>query len=323
MKIFYSLLRILPFLFSQSCYSQLATETAMVIDEKDLIPESIAYHSASKQYFIGSLYKQKIISITNGVVTDFIHAGSKGMGSVCGMKMDEKNNILYAVILKTKYIPTEVSNDSSWYTAISAYDIYSGKLLQEYAAKDSALFNDLVIADNGNIYITDPIGGSVYELNPKTALLHQLTPPKTFLGSNGIAVHKNDLFIAHAEGISKMNITTSQRQMLPFQQSTDTLAGIDGLYYYQNTLIGIQNTVFPKRVLQMQLNTSMDKVIAVNILDSSNQTIRKYSPTTGTIIGSYFYFIENAQVRAFDKSGKILPMEELDPVRIKKIKLIN
>lgn len=322
MRFFYSTLFILLFFF-QSCFSQSKTELAMLIDEKDLIPESIAYHAGSQQYFVGSLYKQKIIAIKDGVVRDFVPAGFKGMGSVCGMKMDESNNILYAVILKTKYIPVQVPQDVSWYTAVVAYDVYSGQLLHEYAAKDSALFNDLVVAGNGNIYVTDPIGGAVYELNPKTGRIHQFTPTKTFIGPNGITVYNNDLFIAHAEGITKMSISSGQKQLLSFQQSTDTIAGIDGLYFYQNTLIGIQNTVFPKRILRMQLNASMDKVDAIQVLDSSSLPIRKYSPTTGTVVGSDFYFIENAQVRAFDKKGIIFPMEDLDPVRIKKIKLRN
>ncbi len=322
MRIVYSFLFI-SFFLSQSCYSQSTTELAMVIDEKDLIPESVAYHAGTKQYFIGSLYKQKIVAIRHGGVRDFIPVGAKGIGSVCGMKMDEANNTLYAVVLKTKFIPVQVPQDVSWYTAVVAFDVHSGQLLQEYAAKDSALFNDLVIADNGNLYITDPIGGAVYELNPKTAVLYKITPPKTFVGPNGITTHNNDLFIADAKGITRMNISTQQKQLLSFQQSTDTLAGIDGLYFYRNTLVGIQNTVFPKRVIQLELNASMDKVVAIQILDSSSEPIRKYSPTTGTVVENYFYFIENAQVKAFDKYGKIFPMEDLDPVRIKKIKLGN
>lgn len=322
MRIVYSLLFI-SFFLSLSSFSQSRTELVMEIDEKDLIPESVAYHAGSAQYFIGNLYKQKIISVNNRVVRDFVPAGAKGMGSVCGLKIDERKNILYAVILKTKFIPVQQVQDVLWYTAIVAFDVHSGRLLHEYAAKDSALFNDLVIGGNGNLYITDPIGGTVYELNPKTAVLHQLTPSKTFVGPNGITAYKDDLFIAHAEGITRINIKTKQKKILSVQQSMHSLAGIDGLYFYRNSLIGVQNTVFPKRVIQLELNASMDKVVAIQVLDSSSQPIRKYSPTTGTVIGNEFYFIENAQVRAFDQNAKIFPMEALDPVRIKKIKLRN
>lgn len=321
MRTFYSFLLFFFLLIAKSSIGQTTSKTVFVINEKDLIPESIAYHEGTDQYFIGSLYKQKIISVKAGIVKDFIPPVTSGLGSVCGMKVDQRNNILYAAILKTKYIPTRQPLDADWYTAVVAFDIYSGKLLKTYVAKDSALFNDLVIADNGKIYITDAIGGAVYELHPETGSLAQILPTKSFIGPNGITSKGDLLFISHAEGITQFNTGTHQKNLLSFGSSTDTLAGIDGLYFFANTLIGVQNSVFPKRVIQIRLNDKYDKVTSIKLLDSSSQPIRKYSPTTGVLVQDHFYFIENAQIRAFDSNGKIFTSDLLDPVRIKKIRI--
>lgn len=318
---FYFLLLAVCFSLTQLACAQKGQGVAMVIPEKDLVPESIVYHARTGQFFIGSLYKQKIIAVQNGVSRDFVLSGTKGVGSVCGMKIDDKKNILYAIMLRTRYIPTEAPADTSWYAAVAAYDILSGTLLHLYTTKDSALFNDLVIADNGQLYVTDPIGGSVYELNPLTATFNRLTAAKTFIGPNGITAHQHYLFIAHAAGITRMDLNTRQQKLLSFNQSTDTLAGVDGLYYYQQELIAVQNQAKPKRVIRMRLDPLLETVQSLSILDSSSQPIRKYSPTTGTLVGNDFYFIENAQVKAFDAQGKILPYEALDPIRIRSIRL--
>ena len=45
------------------------------------------------------------------------------------------------------------------------------------------------------------------------------------------------------------------------------------------------------------------------------------SPTTGVIVGEWFYYIANAQLRSFTQEGKIFPWDQLHDVQIRKIRL--
>lgn len=65
-----------------------ASETAFLL-EKDLIPENIAYDAKTRAFFVGSMYKAKIIRIgADGVVSDFVPSRRDGLLSVLGMKID-------------------------------------------------------------------------------------------------------------------------------------------------------------------------------------------------------------------------------------------
>jgi hypothetical protein len=93
----------------------------------------------------------------------------------------------------------------------------------------------------------------------------------------------------------------------------NTLAGIDGLYWYRGSLIAIQNGIGTPRVAAHKLTADGTRVVKLLILEY--RTKLSVLPTTGAIRSSDFYFIANSQLDNLN-GDKVLDVTRLEPVRI-------
>jgi hypothetical protein len=91
------------------------------------------------------------------------------------------------------------------------------------------------------------------------------------------------------------------------------------MYYYRDSLVGIQNGEEPARIVRLYLSPAMDKVARLEVLDSDNKLFQ--IPTTGAIAGKQLYFIGNSQLTSLTKDGSLDPKAELQVVRILKVSL--
>ena len=92
----------------------------------------------------------------------------------------------------------------------------------------------------------------------------------------------------------------------------------DGLYYYQNSLIAVQNGGL-RKITRFYLNEGQDEIVRSQALEAYHSLFNL--PTTGVIIGKHFYYIANSQLRAYDKDGKLFPLNKLEETKILKIEL--
>jgi hypothetical protein len=94
--------------------------------------------------------------------------------------------------------------------------------------------------------------------------------------------------------------------------------GIDGLCFYKQSLIGIQNVTYPVCINQYNLNSTFDKIENANVLLADHPLFD--TPTTGVVVNDWFYFIANSQMSNLEKD-KIIDPARLKEVLIMKIKL--
>src|SRR5688572_5898013 len=70
---------------------------AWALEEKDLIPESVAWDPAHDVFYVGSMYKRKIVKVDRGGrASDFVPQAGSGLLSVVGMKVDPRRRELWA-----------------------------------------------------------------------------------------------------------------------------------------------------------------------------------------------------------------------------------
>jgi hypothetical protein len=98
-----------------------------------------------------------------------------------------------------------------------------------------------------------------------------------------------------------------------------TSLGIDGLYYYKGSLIGIQNGVNPQRVIKLSLSKDLCHFDRFETIEANNPVFDE--PTLGVLVKNDFYFIANSQWGAVDESGKLAPAEKLKDPTVLKVKL--
>jgi hypothetical protein len=96
------------------------------------------------------------------------------------------------------------------------------------------------------------------------------------------------------------------------------VSGADGLYWYSNTLVAVQNSLGSCRIAQFHLSPDGLKVTATTVLEYRSPLVTL--PTTGAIDSSKFYFLSNTQVDNF-KAEKILNPTKLEPVHISVVAL--
>ncbi len=300
-----------------------SSDTLAVIAEPDLIPEGTAYDPKSNLVFVSSMYKRKIIAIKlDGSYNDFAETGTNNLWSVFGMEVDSLRNKLWAVSTKGKSIPTTPSIlDDRWQSRLYCFDLSSSKLIQTYDVNSNVSedigFNDLTVAKNGDVYITESVNNKIYYLKFGSSIIEEFLKPNGFTFLNGITLSQDNkiLFVSCTEGLLKIDATTKVYSVLQ-NEFTVVPQAIDGLAFYKNSLIGHQGSL----IRRFYLNESLDSIVQQEVIDDRDLN----SSTTGEIgENGWYYYIANSQIRTgVDYVNKrIKSLDSLDEVVIKRKKI--
>lgn len=299
------------------------SDTLAVITEKDLIPEGTAYDPVTKQVFISSTYKRKIIAIReDGTSYDFVKEAENDLWGTIGMEVDSARKKLWVISAKSKYvlvsrIPTP---PPEWQSKLLCYSLPSGTLEASYLLQpDSgkAFLNDVTVARDGSVYATESLGNVIYVLPYGANEMKKFLSPVvgyTFLNGLTFSPDNTTLFVASTEGILAVDMKT--RAYKPLRADSLIRTGAcDGLAFYRNSLIGHQSKV----VTRFYLNERLDSIIRSEIVDDKQLN----SSTTGEIGGEWYYYIANSQIRSgIDYATmRIKPLDSLQNVIIKRKKL--
>ena len=273
---------------------------AYTVRGSELIPEGLAYDERAQALYVGSIAKGEIIRVRNGKQETFADR-SNGLTYVLGLAIDRRNQRMYAVntsALSTAAEPP-VRNE------VVAFDLEKGSELARFTAPDAGQLNDVAIGDDGYIYVTDSQRGAVYRGRvSEGGPLATLVAPGSLGGANGIAKGEGDaLFIAHATGVARVDAKSGA--VVPIVNPTrETVAAIDGLYWRNGTLFGIQNATNPGRVIQIELDEPRARVTRVRTLLSHHHPALN-EPTTGAFAGDRLLVLANSHIGVLDETAKI------------------
>ena len=290
-----------------------AARRALVTEDRDLIPEGLAWDSKREVFYLGSLLRKKIVQIDlESHVSDFLQPQQERFLPILGIRIDPNDGTVWANSWEEKpgASRSEILHIAS-----------DGKVLARFLAKQSEQhgFNDLVVRKAGDIFTSDSLANQVLRLDPVSKTFSPLRLNRQLFYPNGIALADDDrtLYIADAIGVVKYDIATSvSADVAPGPRNT--LAGADGLYWYRGSLIAIQNGIGTPRVAAHKLTADGARVSKATILEF--RTSFTVLPTTGAIRGSEFYFISNSQIDNLN-GDRILDATRLEPVRIGVVRL--
>jgi sugar lactone lactonase YvrE len=278
---------------------------------RDLIPEGIAYDPVDDAFYLTSIYRRKVVRVDrNGAARDFVAEGADGMGSSLGVRIDAKRRVLWTVAGASEWM-RGWSPSMRGQGALYGYDLRDGRLVTKIAtgsAEQPAMLNDLAIAADGTIYITDMLAGRVVRVTPGSQSFETWTEGLQY--PNGIAVSDDGrhVYVADFRGVTRVTTADKTTQRI---EATRWLGGIDGLSWRNGTLIGIQNAAGKGRVIRIHLNEDN----RVEILEAGNELFDL--PTTGAVAGDAYFFIANPQIKSYDGS-RLWPEERLkSPVMLR------
>jgi hypothetical protein len=281
---------------------------AFTVSETDLFPEGLAVDPDRRLFYMGSV-KQKIIRITeDGRVSDFVSPGAYRFPELNGMKVDSKDQGLW------------VASADDHNSELLHFDS-QGKLLGHFAPPHGGrhALNDLVLYGSNEVYVTDTLAHEVYRFNRRKRTFTPLSFQRPLLYPNGIAVSENGrfLYVGDILGVIRVDLENNQiRELAPGKHNT--LAGIDGLYCYNGSLIGVQYGNGPYRVARWQLSPDGLSVASTDVFEYRTSLIS--FPTTGAIAAGKFYFIANTGIGNY-RDGKVVDPSKLEPINIATVTL--
>jgi len=297
------ILLLLPSLLYTSCKNEAEpAQVAFTLGEKDLIPEGITWDPATRQFFVSSINKEKIVSVSEkGLASDFISTGRDSIMETLGMKVDESARRLWVVSNK--------KIDEVSYSAVHVFDIDTRELLKKIIIRNETpqLFNDLALSHNGDAFITDSYASRIYRVASNLEKMELFAGPDSLLQYvNGIALSPDDRLIYAASGARIVIIDTETGTLRPIGDPTGSGSkGIDGIVWYKGSLIGVANTGDTESemyVARYELNTEMTEITEKIVLDKGNPLFNL--PTTCVIAGDELYILGNTSLRLFFQDKK-------------------
>ncbi len=295
------------------------SDTAFVIKDRALHSEGIEYDPEQKLFYIGSIHKRKIITINEkGETKDFCSPGFEGMTSIFGLKVDTKRKILWACASPMH----EMENyDTTSRSSVFKFDLVSGRLLHKYQWKEKrqdGIFGDLILSANGDVYISDTKTNQILKVDEKRNRLEIFYSTPEFWNIQGMTFSPKEdiLFISdYIKGIYRLTLKTKVLMLLTPPEKF-SLKGIDGLYFYKNSLLAIQNGVTPNRATRYTLNDLLNSITKTDIIDRAHPAFGE--PTLGVLSGDNFYYIANSQWGGYDDQQRIKPYDQLSDIVILK-----
>lgn len=302
------------------------SDTAFTIPEKGLHPESIAYRKETGSFFISSIRKRKVLQRDDtGKFEDYADS-SDGLFAASGLAVDEKRGVLWVSSPATRQMEGYPESDSLYGTSyIFKFDLHSGELLQRYGIYDveKHYFGDLIVHTNGDLYVTDSYYPAIYQIKQGSNWLELFMQFEYLRSLQGITLSEDGRhlwFADYIEGIFRIDLNTERVIQIQAPEGT-SLKGIDGLAYYQQSLVLIQNGVFPKRITRVYLDVQDIKIRDYEYLEKNNPVLDE--PTLGTIVNDLFYYVGNSPWGKYDSEGNLPETEDSEKSLILKIRLID
>ena len=305
-------------LFEQNKQPANSSTRAFTLSDKELIPESIAFAPVTGKFYIGSIHKAKIVAVEKNGTANDLSMPTDGLWSVSGMKVDAKRRILWAC---TTAFPQMKGFDptNTGRSGIAKYDLKTGKLLKKYIlpAGENHGLGDLTLDSAGNVYATDSVASNIYRIDAKKDELEVFMNDPIFSSLQGLTFTRDEkiLFVAdYSKGIFRIDMASKRiTQVIPSENIT--LLGIDGLYYNDGMLIGVQNGINPHRVVAITLNRDQTGATTLRTLEANHPDFNE--PTLGVLIGNELYYVANSQWPLVNDKG-VLDTEKLrEPVILK------
>ncbi len=292
------------------------SEKTFTIPNKDLITEGIAYDAAAKRFFVSSVHKRKIVAVDErGKVADF-SSEADGLWSVSGMRVDDARKILWVTTTAFPQMQGFQKTDDGK-SGVFKYDLRSGKLLKKYLLSNETAkhaLGDLIIAKNGDVFVSDSGAPNIYRIESKKDELEVFVTSENFASLQGLAFSADEkiLFAAdYSKGIFRIGMADKKITQIAMDANTNPI-GIDGIYFHRGNLIAIQNGFRPHRIARFFLNKERSAVTKSETLEANHADFNE--PTLGVKVGSDFYYIANSQWALTNENGTLAEDKLKEPV---------
>jgi hypothetical protein len=294
-------------------------KTAFELAKGDYLYDALAWDSKRGQLLVGGAREGKIQRAdAKGKLADFITANSdNGLWGIDAMAADAVHGKLYVASSATA-IYKGFNADNAGKAGIFEFDLASGKFLHKYtfAPGDGAhRLTSIVAGKDGGVYAADGASRQIFKLDGGALKQMVHNPKLTYISALALSADGHTLYVADfALGIFGYDLTKAQAFEPSYKQSSLVLGGIVGMYWYDGTLVVIQNGMVPKRVMRLQLADNGRSIESAMPLDAAQPSFAELG--SGAVAGDKLYFFANRQDALYDARGVLTGADQLAPSRV-------
>jgi hypothetical protein len=272
------------------------SKKVVTLSERVLHPEGLCYLAKKKQWLTGSIRKGKIVSfdIKSGKCTDWLDTDYP----VFAMKPDANEKYLW--------VATSALDEMEGYNRgldgkgeILKVNIKTKTIEKRYTVGGKHTYGDLIVAKSGVVYVSDSHNPTIYKIEDD-AMVPWISINLPVYNLQGLCFNGDESYIYLADyfnGIAEIQVADpAKRHWLTFPENT-IQKGIDGLVWYDNSLIAIHNGVKPIRVIRYFLDRS-GNISNYKVID--NNRLEFNEPTLSYIANDKCYFFANCPWPAYN-----------------------
>lgn len=273
-------------------------------------PESITYSKKEKSFYIGGVRDGSIWKINKKNETELWAPSGENSWCVMGLEVSPDSKFLWACTAAMENYSDYTENDQG-FSSVLKFDIKTRKCLAKYALPDGHIFGDLIIDKKGKVYVSDGTANKIYTVNEKQEKLEEFKDlSSTIFNLQGLTFNNDQTSIYvsdYIDGIYQIDLTTKAINKLKINAADVLLKGIDGIYFTNNSLIGLHNGHTPNRVVKYLLSDKGDRIIGCEVISQAGIL---GEPTQGVFVNGELYYISNSPWADYDKEGNFNPSSD-------------
>jgi len=273
------------------------------------MPEAIARDPESGRLFVGTVREGRILVSEDGENwTEFATPeDNRELMAVFDLVVDsERGHLLVSTGAVPQFRGFRPIDQGR--TALLKLDLASGELISVHRVIPDGkprLLGTMALASDGTVYASDTRVPSIFRLRPDEQHPQMHFSHDNFSSLRGIALSGDDklLYVADYElGILVLSTEDASKAWKLAVPDTLNEGGIDGLYWWDNHLIAIQNGISPERIMRLELGE--DGLGVVSIAPVAGSLPEFDTPTYGTMSDSTLYFLAGSHWNHVDTRGR-------------------
>ena len=271
------------------------------------VPEGIAHDARDGAFFVGSTFRGSIARVErDGRVRTLLAPGTDGVYGIVGLRVDTARGLLWAATSHAgAAMPTAGTRgeDEGRASLISVYARTGAIRHRSVTPRGEAHFyNDVAVARDGRVYLTDTQGGAILVLAPGARAPERLLPDALPGAPNGIALTGDGraLVVALGDRIGVIDLATRRLRLVaphPLVRS----ALIDGLYVVPGGVLTVEPFDRTGGVVKRYwLDAAMTRIDSVRLAIDTHPMIEQ--PTTAAVVGDTAFVIANSHLQTFRRN---------------------
>ncbi|MBN8480388.1 MAG: hypothetical protein J0L88_02225 [Xanthomonadales bacterium] len=291
---------------------------AFELPKGDTLYESLAWDPKRQQLLVGSARDGSIQLVSkDGKLKPFIQPdATNGLWGVYALAADAPRDLLYVAAAASTYF-RGFSEADLGKSAVFKFQLSSGKFLARYLApgEGTHTLTSITVGKGGQMFVADGRRNVIYRVDGDALKVVAADPNLKSL--RGLAVSDDGKLLYFADymlGIFGIHLATGKGFAVEYNPASLALGGIDGLYWYDGTLVAIENGMRPQRVMRLTLSPEGSKITRVMPLDVARPEFKL--PTYGAVAGDKLYFIANSQRNLYGQYGDLKQDAVPEPVKV-------